>query len=71
MPTATGERRKLHHRSLSRNRWIAERGRSVVEEDAKSANPHPLAIDPQTRVDNVIEEVDDEVDDDKKEADQD
>src|SRR5690242_8719013 len=62
--TVTGERRKLQKRSLSRSR------RSNGRMAASSAMRRRAALEPQARVDHVIEEIDDEVDDDEEEGDE-
>src|SRR6516165_9536171 len=68
--TVTGDCRKLHHKSLSKIRRSGDADRSAAAEDASSANADSLAVDPKARIDKMIEQVDDEVDRDKKEADQ-
>src|ERR1700748_1269976 len=70
--TVTGERPRLHSRSLSTKRHqIAGRaGLAGALAAISSAMRSGLALNPQTRIDDVVKQIDDKVDDDKKEADQ-
>src|SRR5690242_2132504 len=70
--TATGEWRKLQARSLSQKRSAAPVRRPGVARAASAnvASDHG-AIDAQPRVDDVIKQVDDEIDDDEKCGDED
>src|SRR5947209_2617810 len=74
---ATGECRKLQRRSLSKNPRSrpgaapsAAAAVALVEAVSSSDTGEALALDPQPRVDHVIEEIDDEVDHHKEEPDQ-
>src|SRR5689334_16765294 len=62
--TVTGERRKLQKRSLSPSR------RSNGRMAASSAMRGGTALEAQARVDHVIKEIDDEVDNDEEEGDE-
>ena len=69
--TVTGDRRKLHQRSLSSaRRSVGGSLTAAATGTTPSANAHSLVVDPQPRVDHVIEKIDAEIDEDKKEADQ-
>jgi len=68
--TVTRDRRKLHHRSLSNIRFSGDAERSPCVSTA-SANADSLAVDPETGVEDEIEEIDDKIYYDKKEADHD
>src|SRR5580765_3419142 len=67
-PTATGEWRKLHTRSPSANR--RSRPGVVVAALASSDTGGTFAVDPETRIDDIIQEVDNQVDHHEYEADQ-
>src|SRR5271156_1105037 len=69
--TVTGDRRKLHHKSLSRTRRSGDRDQAAPAEATRSANAHPLAVDPEAGVDQMIRKVDAQIDDDKEQSDQD
>ena len=70
-PTVTGEREKLQSRSLSTKRRQRGGRATIAGVSGKviSATSGDLAFDAQSRIDHVIEQVDNQVDDDKKEAD--
>src|SRR5271155_2691673 len=70
--TVTGERRKLHNKSLSTNRRHHLDGTAKVDGAPGaviSATGGGLALDPETRIDNVIEQVDHQVDNHEEEPD--
>src|SRR3954454_4268084 len=70
--TGTGERRKLQKRSLSRRRCaipIFARGGAAAASAAMEARGG--AGDPQPRINRVVKQVDDEVDDDEDKGDED
>jgi hypothetical protein len=56
--TVTRDRRKLHHRSLSKICRSGDAERSLCV-SAASANANSLAVDPEARVQDEIEEIDD------------
>src|SRR5258708_39920784 len=69
--TVTGERRKLHHRSLSASRAKRPARLGCVGVPASvTMAPHYAALDAEPWIDHVVEQVDDEVDDDEEEGDQ-
>src|ERR1700732_4711021 len=71
--TVTGERRKLHHKSLSANRHHHPAGASIEDTAPRaviSATGGGLARDPEAGIDDVIEKIDNHVDDDEEEPDQ-
>src|SRR5579863_5157517 len=67
-PTAIGERRKLQKRSLSPMRRRRPGVGGAVSSTAMGTG-YP-ALEPQSRIDDVIEKIDEHIDDDEKESDQ-